>query len=140
MATRSVNKIILVGHLGADPETRHTQSGTTVSNIRVATSESYNDRTTGERVEKTEWHRVVCWDKLAEIVDQYLTKGRQVYIEGQIQTRQWKDRDGNTRYTTEVRATDLVMLGGKGDGAPAEPEQVRSDANEDGTGGETPWV
>lgn len=114
MATRSVNKVILLGHLGADPEVRYTQSGTAVANLRLATNESYNDRTTGERVEKTEWHRVVAWGKLAEIVGQYLTKGRQVYVEGTLQTRQWQDKEGNTRYTTEVRAGDLVMLGGRG--------------------------
>ena len=114
MATRSVNKVILLGHLGADPEVRYTQSGTAVANLRLATNESYNDRQSGERVEKTEWHRVVAWGKLAEICGQYLTKGRQVYIEGTLQTRQWKDKDENTRYTTEVRANDMVMLGGRG--------------------------
>jgi single-strand DNA-binding protein len=112
MATRSVNKVILLGHLGADPEVRYTQGGTAVANLRIATNESYNDKNSGERIEKTEWHRVVAWGKLAEIVGQYLTKGRQVYIEGQLQTRQWQDKDGNTRYSTEVRASDLVMLGG----------------------------
>jgi single-strand DNA-binding protein len=125
MATRSVNKVILVGHLGADPEVRYTQSGTPVANLRIATNESYNDRTSGEKVEKTEWHRVVAWGKLAEIVGQYLTKGRQVYIEGQLQTRQWQDKDGNTRYSTEVRASDMVMLGGRGgagEGAPPADE------------------
>jgi single-strand DNA-binding protein len=119
MATRSVNKVILVGHLGADPELRYTKSGTAVANIRIATNESYNDKNTGERVERTEWHRVVAWNKLAEIVGQYLTKGRQVYIEGRLQTRQWQDNDGNTRYTTEIRASDMVMLGGRGSDAPS---------------------
>ena len=112
MAMRSVNKVILLGHLGADPEVRYTQGGTAVANLRIATNESYNDKTSGERIEKTEWHRVVAWGKLAEIVGQYLTKGRQVYVEGQLQTRQWQDKEGNTRYSTEVRASDLVMLGG----------------------------
>jgi single-strand DNA-binding protein len=115
MATRSVNKVILVGHLGQDPEQRYTQGGAAVTNFRMATNESYNDRSTGEKVEKTEWHRIVCWGKLAEIVGQYLTKGRQVYVEGNLQTRQWKDKEGNDRYTTEVRASDLVMLGSKPD-------------------------
>ncbi len=114
MATRSVNKVILLGHLGADPEVRFTQSGTAVANLRIATNESYNDRSTGERVERTEWHRVVAWGKLAEICQQYLQKGRQVYIEGTLQTRQWTDKDQNTRYTTEVRANEMVMLGGRG--------------------------
>jgi len=122
MAMRSVNKVILLGHLGADPEVRYTQGGTAVANLRIATNESYNDKNSGERIEKTEWHRVVAWGKLAEIVGQYLTKGRQVYIEGQLQTRQWQDKDGNTRYSTEVRASDLVMLGGdrRGGGGPSE--------------------
>ena len=122
MATRSVNKVILLGHLGADPEVRYTQGGTAVANLRIATNESYNDKNSGERIEKTEWHRVVAWGKLAEIVGQYLTKGRQVYVEGQLQTRQWQDKDGNTRYSTEVRASDLVMLGGdrRGGGGPSE--------------------
>ena len=130
MATRSVNKVILLGHLGADPEVRYTQSGTAVANIRIATNESYNDRSTGERVEKTEWHRVVAWNKLAEIVGQYLTKGRQVYIEGTLQTRQWQDKEGNTRYTTEVRASDMVMLGGRG----AASESGPGAASESGPG------
>ncbi len=116
MAQRSVNKVILLGHLGADPEQRYTQSGTAVTNLRLATNESYNDRTSGERVEKTEWHRVVCWGKLAEIAGQYLTKGRQVYIEGRLQTRKWQDQEGNDRYSTEVKADDMVMLGGRGEG------------------------
>jgi single-strand DNA-binding protein len=116
MATRSVNKVILLGHLGADPEVRYTQGGTAVANLRIATNESYNDKTSGERVEKTEWHRVVAWGKLAEIVGQYLKKGRQVYIEGSLQTRQYQDQQGNTRYSTEIKANDLVMLGGRGEG------------------------
>jgi single-strand DNA-binding protein len=114
MATRSVNKVILLGHLGADPETRYTQNGTAVANLRLATNSSYMDKTSGERVEKTEWHRVVCWGKMAEIAQQYLTKGRQVYIEGELQTRQWSDKEGGTRYTTEVKANEMVMLGGRG--------------------------
>jgi len=133
MATRSVNKVILLGHLGADPEVRYTQGGTAVANLRIATNESYNDKNSGERIEKTEWHRVVAWGKLAEIVGQYLTKGRQVYVEGQLQTRQWQDKEGNTRYSTEVRASDLVMLGGdrrttgggSESGAPDEPQYAQ---------------
>ena len=133
MAMRSVNKVILLGHLGADPEVRYTQGGTAVANLRIATNESYNDKNSGERIEKTEWHRVVAWGKLAEIVGQYLTKGRQVYVEGQLQTRQWQDKEGNTRYSTEVRASDLVMLGGdrrttgggSESGAPDEPQYAQ---------------
>lgn len=109
-----VNKAILVGHLGADPEMRHTQSGTAVATFRVATTERYNDRS-GERQERTEWHRVVAWAKLAEICNTYLKKGKQVYIEGRIQTRQWEDQSGATRYTTEIVANNMVMLGRAGD-------------------------
>jgi len=119
MATRSVNKVILVGHLGADPELRYTQGGTAVANMRLATSDSYTDKQSGERVEKTEWHRIVAWSKLAEICGQYLTKGRQVYVEGSLQTRQWQDKDGGNRYTTEIRANEIVMLGGRGNGGDA---------------------
>jgi single-strand DNA-binding protein len=120
MATRSVNKVILIGHLGADPELRYTQGGTAVANIRMATSDSYQDKQTGERVEKTEWHRVVAWAKLAEIVGQYLKKGRQIYVEGSLQTRQWQDKEGTTRYTTEIKANDIVMLGGRSEGGGAQ--------------------
>ncbi len=113
MATRSVNKVILVGHLGADPEVRYTQSGTAVANLRLATNESYNDKNSGERVEKTEWHRIVGWGKLAEIMGEYLKKGRQVYIEGQLQTRQWQDKEGKDRWSTEVIGDQIRFLGGK---------------------------
>ncbi len=126
MATRSVNKVILIGHLGADPEVRYTQSGTAVANIRLATNESYNDRTSGERVERTEWHRVVAWGKLAEIVEQYLRKGRQIYVEGRLQTRQWQDKENNTRYTTEIRADEMVMLGGRGAPDDSDMDQTRT--------------
>jgi single-strand DNA-binding protein len=117
-----VNKAILVGHLGADPELRHTQSGTPVATFRVATTERYNDRS-GERQERTEWHRVVAWAKLAEICNSYLKKGKQVYIEGRIQTRQWEDQSGNTRYMTEIVANNMVMLGRAGDVADDIPAQ-----------------
>jgi single-strand DNA-binding protein len=117
-----VNKAILVGHLGADPEMRHTQSGTAVATFRVATTERYNDRS-GERQERTEWHRVVTWAKLAEICNTYLKKGKQVYIEGRIQTRQWEDQSGATRYTTEIVANNMVMLGRAGDSADGSSQQ-----------------
>jgi single-strand DNA-binding protein len=136
MATRSVNKVILIGHLGADPEVRYTQSGTAVANIRLATNESYNDRTSGERVERTEWHRVVAWGKLAEIVEQYLRKGRQIYVEGRLQTRQWQDKENNTRYTTEIRADEMVMLGGRG--APDDGDVDQSQAAPVGGGDSAP--
>ena len=112
---RGVNKVILVGNLGADPETRYTASGGAVTNLRLATSDSWTDRQTNERRERTEWHRVVMFGKLAEIAEQYLRKGRQVYIEGSIQTRKWQGQDGQDRYTTEVVARDMQMLGGRGD-------------------------
>ena len=117
-----VNKAILVGHLGADPEMRHTQSGTAVTSFRVATTERFNDRN-GERQERTEWHRIVAWAKLAEICNTYLRKGKQVYVEGRIQTRQWEDKSGNTRYTTEIVANNMVMLGRAGDVSNDAPSQ-----------------
>ena len=112
---RGVNKVILVGNLGADPETRYSASGSAITNVRVATSESWTDRQTNERREQTEWHRVVMFGRLAEIGEQYLRKGRQVYIEGRIQTRKWQGQDGQDRYTTEIVANEMQMLGGRGD-------------------------
>jgi len=131
-----VNKAILVGHLGADPEMRHTQSGTAVATFRVATTERYNDRS-GERQERTEWHRVVTWAKLAEICNTYLKKGKQVYIEGRIQTRQWEDQSGATRYTTEIVANNMVMLGRAGDtgDVPSQPYSQEPVAQESGPAG-----
>ncbi|MGI9342626.1 MAG: single-stranded DNA-binding protein [Gammaproteobacteria bacterium] len=111
---RGINKVILVGNLGADPETKYMPSGSALTNLRVATTESWKDKQSGEKVEKTEWHRIVMFDRLAEIAAEYLKKGSQVYIEGQLQTRKWQDRDGNDRYTTEIRARDMQMLGGRG--------------------------
>ncbi len=108
---RGINKVIIVGNLGADPDTKSMPSGNMVANFSVATSESWNDRDTGERQEKTEWHRVVFFGRLAEIADQYLRKGSQVYIEGKLQTRKWEDRDGNERWTTEIVGNQLEMLG-----------------------------
>ena len=118
---RGVNKVILVGNLGADPETRYMPSGGAVTNIRLATSESWKDRETGERKERTEWHRVAFFNRLAEIAGEYLRKGSQVYIEGKIRTRKWQDQSGNDRYTTEVIADEMQMLGGRqGMGGPAD--------------------
>jgi len=110
---RGVNKVILIGHLGADPETRAMPSGTTVANLRIATSESWKDRQTGEQQERTEWHRVALFGRLAEIAAEYLRKGSQVYIEGSLRTRKWQDKQGNDRYSTEIVATDMQMLGGR---------------------------
>lgn len=110
---RSVNKVIIIGNLGQDPELRYTGSGTAVCNMRLATNESYKD-SNGELVEKTEWHSVVAWARLAEICGEYLKKGSQVYFEGSLQTRQWEDKDGQTRYTTEIKAREMMMLDSKG--------------------------
>ena len=111
----SVNKVILIGNLGRDPEVRYTTGGTPVANFTMATTDKWNDPTSGERKERTEWHRVVVWSKQAEIAGEYLRKGRQVYVEGSLQTREWTDRDGNKRYTTEVKAQRFQMLGSRGD-------------------------
>ncbi|MGB5488141.1 MAG: single-stranded DNA-binding protein [Lysobacterales bacterium] len=111
---RGVNKVILVGNLGRDPEIKYTASGAAVANITVATAESWNDKQTGEKVEKTEWHRVVAFQRLAEIMGEYLRKGSQVYIEGKLQTRKWQDQSGQDRYTTEIVANDMQMLGSRG--------------------------
>ncbi len=116
---RGINKAIIIGNLGADPEVRSTQSGITVTTINVATSESWRDKNTGENVEQTEWHRVVMWAKLGEIAGEYLRKGSQVYIEGRIQTRKWQDQSGQDRYTTEIKASEMQMLGGRGGGGSA---------------------
>ena len=112
----SVNKVILVGNLGADPESRFAPSGDAVCNIRVATTESWKDKQTGEKKESTEWHRVGFYGKLAEIAGQYLKKGSQVYIEGSLRTRKWQDKDGQDRYTTEIRGDVMKMLGGRPEG------------------------
>lgn len=109
----SVNKVILVGNLGADPETRYMPNGDALANIRLATTESWKDKATGEKKELTEWHRVVFRNKLAEIVGQYLKKGSAVYVEGRIRTRKWQDKEGQERYTTEIEAREMQMLGGR---------------------------
>lgn len=113
---RGINKVILIGHLGADPETRYMPSGGAVTNLRVATTESWKDRQSGEPQERTEWHRVVLFGRLAEISAEYLRKGSQVYLEGRLQTRKWQGQDGADRYTTEVVANEMQMLGGRGGG------------------------
>jgi single-strand DNA-binding protein len=111
---RGINKVILVGNLGADPDTRYMPSGKAVTNIRIATSESWKDRQTGDQQERTEWHTVVLFDKLGEIAAEYLRKGSQVYIEGSLRTRKWQDKEGKDRYSTEIVARDMQMLGGRG--------------------------
>lgn len=108
-----VNKVIIIGNLGQDPEVRYTASGNPVANFSVATSEQWNDKN-GQRQERTEWHRIVAWGKLAELCGEYLSKGRQCYVEGKLQTRNWEDRDGHKRYTTEIVANQVTFLGGGG--------------------------
>ena len=107
----SVNKVILVGNLGKDPEVRHLENGAAVANFSIATSETYKDRKTGEKVSQTEWHNIVAWRGLAEIAERYLKKGQKVYIEGKLKTRSWQDQDGNNRYSTEIITDNLTMLG-----------------------------
>jgi len=111
-----INKAIIVGNLGRDPEIRYTQSGTAVANFSVATTEKWKDKNSGEWQERTEWHRIVAWGRLGEICGEYLSKGRQVYVEGKIQTREWTDNDGNKRYTTEIVANEMKMLGPRDSG------------------------
>jgi single-strand DNA-binding protein len=113
---RGVNKVILVGNLGADPDTRYMPSGKAVTNIRIATSESWKDKQTGDQQERTEWHSIVMYDKLGEIAAEYLRKGSQVYIEGKLRTRKWQDKEGKDRYTTEIIADQMQMLGSRGGG------------------------
>ncbi|NNE63401.1 MAG: single-stranded DNA-binding protein [Gammaproteobacteria bacterium] len=114
---RGINKAIIVGTLGQDPEIKYTASGSAVVNVSVATNESWKDKQTGEAQERTEWHRIVMFNKLAEIASQYLKKGSQAYFEGRIQTRKWQDQSGNDRYTTEIVANDMQMLGGRAQGS-----------------------
>jgi single-strand DNA-binding protein len=121
----SVNKVILVGNLGRDAELRYTPGGSPVATINLATTEVWNDKA-GQRQEKTEWHRVVLWGKTAESLNEYLTKGKQIYVEGRLQTRQWDDKDGNKRYTTEIRGDRIVLLsggGGMGGGGARQPSR-----------------
>jgi single-strand DNA-binding protein len=117
MAKGSVNKVILIGNLGADPEVRYTQGGSAVANLRIATTEQWRDRNSGESQERTEWHRVVLFAKLGEIAEKYLRKGSKVYIEGRLQTRKWQGQDGQERYSTEVVADQMQMLDSRGGGS-----------------------
>lgn len=116
---RGINKVILVGNLGKDPEVRYMPSGGAVANVTLATSESWKDKQTGEQKERTEWHSVVFYQRLAEIVGEYLKKGSQIYVEGSLRTRKWQDKNGNDRYTTEIIASEMQMLGGRGGGGSA---------------------
>jgi single-strand DNA-binding protein len=116
---RGVNKVIIVGNLGRDPETRYMPSGSAVTNLRMATNEQWKDKQTGEQQERTEWHSIAMFGRLAEIAAEYLRKGQQVYIEGKLRTRKWQDKEGKDRWTTEIVADEMNMLGGKGGGASA---------------------
>ena len=131
---RGVNKAIIVGNLGRDPEVRYTANGNAIANITVATTESWKDKQSGERQEKTEWHRVVFFGRLAEIAGEYLKKGAQVYIEGRLQTRKWEDKSGQERYTTEIVASDMQMLGSRGGGASGAPDDDYSGEAQSTTG------
>ena len=119
MASRGVNKVILIGHCGQDPDTKFTASGAAVTNISLATSESWKDRQTGQQQERTEWHRVVFFNRLAEVVGEYIRKGSKLYIEGALRTRKWQDQSGQDRYTTEIVASEMQMLDSRGDQAAA---------------------
>ena len=116
---RGINKVILVGNLGADPEVKYMPSGSAVANVSLATADSWKDKNTGQQQDRTEWHRVVFFNRLAEIVGEYLRKGSQVYVEGRLQTRKWQDKQGVDRYTTEIVASEMQMLGGRGGGGDA---------------------
>jgi single-strand DNA-binding protein len=135
---RGINKVILIGHLGADPETKALPSGTSVANISVATTENFKDKQSDQWQERTEWHRVALFGRLAEVAGEYLRKGSQVYIEGRLRTRKWQDKQGNDRYSTEIVANDMQMLGsrgGGGAGAGAEARPGRAAAQEPAGGG-----
>ena len=123
---RGVNKVILVGNLGADPETRSMPSGMTVTNIRIATSESWKDKASGAQQERTEWHSIALFGRLGEIAAEYLRKGSQVFVEGKLRTRKWQDKQGNDRFTTEIIADNMQMLGGRGGGGPGAGEAARA--------------
>lgn len=150
---RGVNKVILVGNLGNDPDMKYTASGAAIATISVATTDSWKDKQTGERQEKTEWHRVVFFSRLAEIAGEYLRKGSQVYIEGRLQTRKWQDQNGQDRYTTEIVGNEMQMLGGRGaetgnrppqsggfrDEAPAQPAAAPAKADNSFTDDDIPF-
>ena len=133
----SLNKVMLIGNLGKDPEVRYTQNGTAVANFTMATTDRWTDGS-GERKEKTEWHRIVVWAKQAEIVGEYLKKGRQVYVEGSLQTREWTDREGQKRYTTEVKALRVQMLGSRGEGRQDDPSPVGAGVDVQGSSAADP--
>jgi single-strand DNA-binding protein len=124
----SVNKVILVGNLGRDAELRYTPGGAPVATLNLATTEVWNDKASGQKQEKTEWHRIVLWGKSAESLSEYLTKGKQIFVEGRLQTRKWQDKDGNDKYTTEIRADRITLLGGGGGGGGGARQPQRTPA------------
>src|ERR1700752_3202319 len=133
----SVNKVILVGNLGRDAELRYTPGGAPVATLNLATTEVWNDKASGQKQEKTEWQRLVLWGKSAESLAEYLTKGKQIYVEGRLQTRKWQDKDGNDKYSTEIRSDRIVLLGGGGGGGGARPQRPAAvGAHAGGAGGE----
>ena len=129
--SNGLNKVLILGNLGADPDIKYTQAGSPVANLSVATSESWKDKTTNEKVEKVEWHRVVVFGRLAEIAEQYLKKGSKIFVEGKLQTRDWEDSEGKKRYTTEVIAREITMLDSKGDSNASSPQPSNSDSKQD---------
>jgi single-strand DNA-binding protein len=135
---RGINKVIIVGNLGQDPETRYMPSGKAVTNLRIATSESWKDKQTGEQKEQTEWHSVVMYDRLAEIAAEYLRKGSQVYVEGKLRTRKWQDKEGRDRYSTEVIANEMQMLGGRSGGGAGTESRSEPRSESRGAGAERP--
>jgi single-strand DNA-binding protein len=134
----SVNKVIIVGNLGRDPEVRYTPNGESITNVTIATTDTWKDKATGEKKEATEWHRVVFFGKLAEIAGQYLKKGRQVYVEGALRTRKWTDKEGQERYTTEIVANEMKMLGSREGMSDAPPRESGGGAQAAGGGGGRP--
>jgi single-strand DNA-binding protein len=133
----SVNKVILVGNLGRDAELRYTPGGAPVATLNLATTEVWNDKASGQKQEKTEWHRIVLWGKSAESLSEYLTKGKQIFVEGRLQTRKWQDKDGNDKYTTEIRADRITLLGGGGGGGGARsPQRTPAAVGAGGGGGD----
>ncbi|MGH8595584.1 MAG: single-stranded DNA-binding protein [Gammaproteobacteria bacterium] len=135
---RGINKVMLIGNLGADPEVRYTAGGSAIANLRLATAESWRDKESGEQQERTEWHRVVFFGRLAEIAGEYLKKGSQIYVEGRLQTRKWQDKEGNDRYSTEIVGNEMQMLGGRGaeraggNFEPSAPREATSKARDSG--------
>lgn len=128
---KGINKVILIGNLGNDPDIRYTASGAAVANVSLATAENWKDRETGEQQERTEWHRVVFFGRLAEIVGEYLKKGSQIYVEGRLQTRKWQDKEGHDRYTTEIVANEMQMLGSRASNQAASSHEQESSPPED---------